>query len=161
MPDHPVPFSARSAIRLRRARAADRPFAEALYFGTMLPLLSRLGFGDPVALRSRFDRGWSSKRSRIVRSAATDIGWMQVSPWATGLHLDQLHLVANWRDRGIGSVLIARLLARAGRMGAEVGLDVIHGNPAMALYRRFGFGVVETDHEKSRMVWRPPPPDGR
>jgi ribosomal protein S18 acetylase RimI-like enzyme len=150
-------LQSRPPIRLRPARASDRPFAEALYLATMQPLLSELGFCDPDALRARFARSYRRERSRIVGAAGLDVGWMQVSRTATGFYLDQLHLVPDWRDHGIGGILLRRLLLRAGRDGADVGLDVIHGNRAIALYRRLGFAVRQTDHEKKRMVWHPAP----
>lgn len=143
-------------ITLRPALAADLAFCKTLYSDTMVPLLTALDTERGEAIQARFLRSYDRRRSTIIGTAATSIGWMQVSRTATGLHLDQLHLSPGWRGRGIGGALVSRLLARAGRAGRPVGLDVIHGNPALALYRRMGFTVVATDHEKHKMLWRPP-----
>jgi ribosomal protein S18 acetylase RimI-like enzyme len=124
----------------------------------MLPLLTALGRGERADIEARFEQGYRRDFSRIVRAAATDAGWIQVSPTASGLHLDQIHLGPQWCGLGIGSMLLRRLLARAHRTHVAVALDVLRGNRAIDLYRRFGFTVVGSDHEKYQMVWRPPQP---
>lgn len=126
-----------------------------LYTATMEPLLAALQVGHAESILTRFSRTYNCRCSKIVTAAAAEIGWIQVSSAATGFHLDQLHIVPGWRGRGIGTALVGRLLARAGRAGLPVGLDVIRGNPAFALYRRIGFTVIATDHEKHKMVWQP------
>lgn len=56
------------------------------------------------------------------------------------------------RGRGIASALVARLLARARDRGARVAyLQVDEANePAIAVYRRFGFETVYTYHYRGR-----------
>lgn len=153
--DHPViPFK----VRLRSAREGDAGFAEALYVETMMPLLAALGLGDEGRLRTRFARGYQPDCSQYVQVDGRDIGWIQVSTQPTGLHLDQLHLIPGWRNRGVGSYLLAGLLHRATMARTSITLDVIRGNAAIGLYRRLGFHVVGEDVEKFQMIWRPAPP---
>jgi ribosomal protein S18 acetylase RimI-like enzyme len=47
-----------------------------------------------------------------------------------------------YRGRGIGTRLLAELLATAAQRYAAVSLSVDPGNPALALYRRLGFQVA-------------------
>ena len=49
-----------------------------------------------------------------------------------------------WRGRGLGRAIVAALLAEARRRGAATAyLQVTANNgPALALYRRFGFGTA-------------------
>ncbi|CAG1008542.1 hypothetical protein BURK1_03543 [Burkholderiales bacterium] len=56
------------------------------------------------------------------------------------------------RGRGIASMLVARLLARAWERGARVAyLQVEAGNaPAISVYRRFGFATIYTYHYLGR-----------
>ena len=51
---------------------------------------------------------------------------------------------AGWRGRGIGTRLLERLLERVAGEFAAVSLSVSAENPAVRLYRRFGFEVVST-----------------
>ena len=149
--NHVIPFD----LKLRPARKKDAAFAEALYLLTMLPLLTALGLGDEQRLRARFAQGYKRECSKIACIIPADVGWIQLSKTSTGFHLDQLHLIPEWRGHGIGSYLIEAMLQRAGKAGATVALDVIRGNPAFALYQKFGFRPVEEDEEKHKMLWRP------
>ncbi len=79
---------------------------------------------------------------------------MQVSDTATGLHLHQIHIVEGYRNRGLGTALIKELQERARAKAKPVTLNVIHGNPALALYHRLGFSVVGEDEDKLHMRWR-------
>ena len=64
---------------------------------------------------------------------------------------EQIHLVAPWRDHGIGGALIKDIIARAQASGRAVELSVMRGNPAIRLYNRLGFRLVGEDPEKLHM----------
>jgi len=52
-------------------------------------------------------------------------------------------VMPSWRGQGIGSRLLAALLDAAAECYPAVSLNVQADNPALRLYRRFGFEVVE------------------
>ncbi|NER79408.1 MAG: GNAT family N-acetyltransferase, partial [Leptolyngbya sp. SIO1D8] len=56
------------------------------------------------------------------------------------------------RDQGIGTALLTRLLVRAADRYSAVSLSVSIGNPALRLYRRFGFETVEQTEDSLTMV---------
>lgn len=64
--------------------------------------------------------------------------------------VDGICVAAPARGRGVGSALIAALVAEAGRRGhAELRLDVAAGNArARALYQRTGFAVTGTSRSR-------------
>jgi ribosomal protein S18 acetylase RimI-like enzyme len=84
---------------------------------------------------------------------------MQISEPDERLHLHQLHIVAGFRNRGIGTHLIHALLNRARGLGRSVGLNVIRGNRALSLYRQLGFRVVGGDAERLYMRWNGKTPE--
>ena len=57
-----------------------------------------------------------------------------------------------WRGRGVGTRLLEGLLRRADRTHERVSLSVSLLNPAMRLYRRFGFVPVTNDAVATIMV---------
>ncbi|MFN8423420.1 MAG: ribosomal protein S18-alanine N-acetyltransferase [Anaerolineae bacterium] len=63
--------------------------------------------------------------------------WLQVDE----AHVMTLGVEPSWRNRGIGALLLARLVEIAvARGAAQLTLEVRTGNaPAIALYERFGF----------------------
>ena len=146
---------AEPAIRLRPARLGDRDFAASLYLDSMQRLLGALGTWDEDRVVRRFRKSFRVEQSQIVRLGDIDIGWIQVSETTDHIHLHQIHLVEQFRNRGIGGQLIAALLLRAQAAVCPVLLNVVRGNPAMSLYARLGFRPVRTDEEKVLMRWEP------
>ena len=62
--------------------------------------------------------------------------------------IDELYIAPAMRGRGIGTQALALVEREAGTRGLKrLYLEVAHGNPALALYRRAGF----TDHRRHLM----------
>jgi ribosomal protein S18 acetylase RimI-like enzyme len=141
------------SVRLRAAKKSDYDFAKQLYFDTMLPLLTELDAWNEQRLTLRFKRAFKPEIGQIITLDGTDIGWLQVSESETEITLNQIHIIAELRSRGIGSRLIRELLADAKSKRKPVVLSVVRNNPALALYRRLGFRVVRRDAEKLYMRW--------
>jgi GNAT superfamily N-acetyltransferase len=139
---------------LRQARPEDFAFALALYLESTKPLLIALGHWDEERVRARFAEDFTPERAQVLHADGRDIGWIQISDNGEGLHLDQLHLIESYRNRGIGTRLIEALLDRGRRGGKWVGLNVIRGNPAIRLYQRLGFALTGEDDDKLQMRWR-------
>ena len=140
---------------LRPGRPDDYDFAVALYLESTKPLLVALGLWDEKRVVDRFRDGFKPENVQIIRSNGANVGWMQTSESPDGLHVHQIHLNDATRRRGIVTRLIERLQDRARNNGSNVALNVIRGNPAIALYDRLGFRVVGEDDEKFYMRWEP------
>ena len=69
------------------------------------------------------------------------------------LHLVDISLLPNYRNKGIGSSLIIDLLRVAGPAGMEVRLHVLKGNAAARLYRRLGFLTMAEAGLYQTMYW--------
>jgi ribosomal protein S18 acetylase RimI-like enzyme len=84
---------------------------------------------------------------RIVTLGNTDIGMLKVDRGADDWKLVQMQLLPAYQRRGIGTRIIADLLATARRKRVPVTLKVLKVNPAKRLYERLGFRVTaETKH---------------
>lgn len=151
-------FEPPPGVVLRAARPDDYAFARKLYTESTDPLLQALGTWDAAAVAKRFENAYWNRPSQVICMHGNDIGWLQVSQNGTGIHLHQVHLTEKYRNSGIGSRLIRAVMAVAEGLGQPITLNVIRGNPAVALYHRLGFRVVEEDQELLRMRWDPPPP---
>lgn len=89
-----------------------------------------------------------------VAGTAQAIGRMVVLRGA-GLHLADLTLLPEFRCRGIGGRLIGDLQAQAVDEGLSLRLRCNPGNPALRLYLRLGFQVIEPGVAHSLLEWRP------
>ncbi len=69
-----------------------------------------------------------------------------------GVHIGDIQLEEHARNRGIGKQAIERVFAIARSRGLrEVTLNVFRDNPAIRLYERMGFVVIDHGFDKFRM----------
>jgi ribosomal protein S18 acetylase RimI-like enzyme len=141
------------AVDLRPARKIDSALSERLYIETMQPLLSRLGAWDEDDVLDRFRRHYATARVSTIRVDGRKAGFLQTSETEADINLDQIHLEAAYRSRGIGSQLIRDLQREAQAKNKTLSLSVVRNNPAIALYERLGFRLVDEDATKLHMLW--------
>jgi ribosomal protein S18 acetylase RimI-like enzyme len=151
-------LGATGRLCLRPALTIDVAFALELYLSGAALHLSALGPVDKESLRARFDQSYCQDRSSIICLSGEDIGWMQVLDAEDRIYIEQLHLLAPYRNRGVGRTLIADIFSRALASNRPVELSVIRGNPAIRLYGRLGFRLIAEEPEKLRMRWENGPP---
>ena len=151
-----VDFNPPEGITLRPARPSDFAFAEALYLSSTRPLLTALGAWEEEAARARLRAAFDRHTPLIICADGKDVGWVQVSARPGAMHLHQIHLSDAYRNRGIGSRLIGDIMRAARKAGLPVTLNVIRGNPAVELYKRLDFVIVNRGSELLQMRW-----DGR
>jgi len=132
-------------FQLRDARNSDLPFVEALYLGTMEPLLSELGDWDRDKFSNRIRLSFKAPESHVIIVDGRDIGFMQVIETDADLNIAQVHLAEGFRGLGIGTQIATDLIARSEREGKTVSLSVPRNNPAIALYERLGFRTSRDD----------------
>jgi ribosomal protein S18 acetylase RimI-like enzyme len=69
-----------------------------------------------------------------------------------GVHIGDIQLEADARNRGVGAQAIARVFAIARSRGLrEVTLNVFRDNPAIRLYERMGFLIIDHGFDKLKM----------
>jgi ribosomal protein S18 acetylase RimI-like enzyme len=141
------------AVALRPTVKTDEAFALVLYMSGAVLHLSALGPVDENKLAARFKRNYRPDGARIIHINGADIGWLQVLDAEDRIHIEQLHLIGSYRNRGIGTRLIKAIMKRARDSGVPVELNVIRGNPAFRLYERLGFQLIAEEPEKLRMRW--------
>ena len=81
------------------------------------------------------------------------IGRILVDRSGETIRLVDIALLTEFRGRGIGSILLRRLLDEGAAAGKRVVLSVYKFNPAMRLYERLGFFKVAEDGLYVQMQW--------
>jgi GNAT superfamily N-acetyltransferase len=61
------------------------------------------------------------------------------------MNLLQFYILPEWQNRGLGTLVLKRLLAEAKRRGKVMALSVLKGSPAIQLYLRHGFRPTHAD----------------
>lgn len=83
-------------------------------------------------------------------------GRLYVARWGGEIRVMDVALLPAHRGKGIGSFLLESILAEAAASKRKVSVHVERANPAMTLYRRLGFELVEEKEVYVLMEWAPP-----
>jgi ribosomal protein S18 acetylase RimI-like enzyme len=98
----------------------------------------------------------------VVRVGDRPAGRLYLVEWERELRLIDIALLPEFRDAGVGSRLLARVMARAAAAGKVLSIHVERFNPALRLYARLGFQVAADDGGVYlRLEWTPPPAAAR
>jgi ribosomal protein S18 acetylase RimI-like enzyme len=136
-------------VDLRALRAEDDEFLYRVYAGTRTGELAPLGWSEAqveaflrmqhLAQRTDYWRNYDTARFHVVTCDGVDAGRLYVERRGDELSIVDIALLAPYRGRGIGSLLLSGLLAEADQDGLAVRIHVEHANPAQHLYLRHGF----------------------
>jgi len=138
-------------IALRAARPDDYGFAKQTYYETIRWVIERLFGWDNEREDRKFAEQFRLEEVRIITADDRDVGWIQTRPAGGALYLGQLYVVPAWQRRGIGSEVLARLIAEARKQGKAITLSVVKINPARRLYEAHGFRITHEDEYKYHM----------
>ncbi|MBC3992358.1 GNAT family N-acetyltransferase [Streptomyces sp. AC563] len=140
---------------LRPAAAADVEAVAALRAVVLRADLERLGRYDPRRVRQRLRDGFDPAHTWVIEVGGAFAGCVALRPAAGVRWLEHFYLAPERQGGGIGSAVLAELLARCDRDRTLVRLNVLRGSPACRLYERHGFTVESEDPVDVFMVRRP------
>jgi ribosomal protein S18 acetylase RimI-like enzyme len=144
---------ARPAIALRPATPDDREALVAIYRSTREEELALTGWDD--SQKAAFIEMQFTAQDRSYRDANPDgrflvilvdgepVGRLYVARLADELRVVDLAILPSHRGLGIGSALLADVIAEAQAAGLPIRLHVEPWNPARRLYERLGFVTID------------------
>ncbi|MGE0623241.1 MAG: GNAT family N-acetyltransferase [Pseudomonadales bacterium] len=128
-------------VTFRDVTDADFEWLITLRQETMGPHLERSGRPlSPAEDRRRVQQDY--QHIQILETDGVSIGMLKVIKTRDAWKVVQIQIVPDHQGRGIGSQVLAGLLAKAADADAPVVLSVLRVNPAKRLYERLGFRVV-------------------
>jgi GNAT superfamily N-acetyltransferase len=151
-------------IHFRPASQEDDPFLCQVFASTRERLLASLPFD--AAQKEAFARQqhlcqdqyyrqqYPHASFEIVCSGDQRIGRLYVNRTREEILIIDIALVPEFRGTGIGGVLLRDLLAEAAQTRRQVTIHVDKFNPALRLYQRLGFRIVQDAGADWRMEWR-------
>lgn len=159
----------RDGLRLRPETDDDLPFLQELYRSVRWPELAVTdwsGAQKSAFLAEQFRLQHRSYRTSfpdgqfwIVERAGAPVGRLYLAGAAGALHIVDISLLPEQRNRGCGRALLEAVIA-AKPAHASVTLFVEETNPARRLYERLGFRGGRSDGLYLRMDY-PAADDGR
>lgn len=161
----PIDAAARFAIAYRPMVDQDLPFIEALYASTRTEVA--LTGWPPEQQRAFLAQQHRAQHHQyrihnpdaewlIVERGGEPIGRLYLGRWEGRRRIIDISLVPASRGLGIGSAILADVIAAAESEGQGVSIRVEIHNPARRLYERLGFALVEDQGAYLRMEWPAP-----
>ncbi|HST41269.1 MAG TPA: GNAT family N-acetyltransferase [Conexibacter sp.] len=165
-----APLSRTVEIALRPATPDDRPLLLRIYASTREQELAQVPF-TPEQKAAFLEQQFAAQSAHyaqhhgdgsfdVVEVDGEPAGRLIVSRRPQELLIVDVALLPQFRGGGIGTRLLAPVLAEADGRGAKVTIHVEHLNPAQRLYRRLGFAPVAAEEQGIYQLWERPPGGG-
>jgi ribosomal protein S18 acetylase RimI-like enzyme len=149
----------------RPVTGGDQRFLLDLYISTRADEFASLGWDQrqlETLLKMQFEAQRNSYRiyypdaeQSIIQHEAQDVGQMIVDNTAGRVLLVDISILPQYRNRGIGTSVLTRLLKGSQSRGENVVLNVLSNSSAVRLYSRLGFDKVGETDTHWEMVWKP------
>jgi len=152
-------------LSLRPVDDGDEDFLFWLYASTRQEEIAAWGWDTAqrdAFLRMQFQAQRNSYRAAyptadhsVVVVDGTSVGRLIVSSKDKSIVLVDISLLSEYRNRGIGTELMQRLLREAETSRCSLSLQAARNNRAIQLYERLGFKLIGADEVYCRMEWHP------
>ena len=152
-------------VLLRPVRPEDRDFLYHLYISTREEELRWVPWSveqKQAFLQMQFHaqdtyyrQVYPADTFQVVVVDGVDAGRLYLAELPTVLEVVDIIVEASYRNRGIGTLLLVRVLDRARELGRPVLLSVAKDNPAQRLSERLGFERLPEEHLDFDYIWRP------
>ena len=143
-------------VTTREATADDREWFRGTHHRAFRDLVERQYGAWVEADQNRFfAHKWTSSTYEVVLCNSTPCGYVCVEDRPDDIHVAEIVIVPEFQSRGIGRLLLTRVIDRARDRGVPVRLRTARANRAAALYRRLGFREVGTTATHLLFEWTP------
>lgn len=133
----------RPFVTLTPTQQGDADALVALRIEAMRESLVQAGRFDPVRARERFLSGFSPQHTRHIETEGERVGFVVAKLQENALFLDHLYIRPNKQGKGIGAVVLARIIDEANARGLPVRVGALRGSDSNRFYVRHGFTLIE------------------
>ncbi len=152
-------------IALRPEGPGDASFLLSLYASTRADEMAVLDWSDEekaAFLTQQFEAqttSWRQQYPDTERLIVTDhelaVGRLYLDRQENEIHILDIALLPSHQKRGIGGALLQQVLDEALETRRSVRIYVERNNPALHLYERLGFRMIEDLDVYLRLEWSP------
>jgi ribosomal protein S18 acetylase RimI-like enzyme len=141
-------MEARATFTLRQANIDDAPLFHSVIDRTMRDfVLITWGAWDEARVRRESEEKSRDRNAQVIQVGDVSAGVFVVDRCPTHIQLQQIYLLPEYQQMGIGTALLNSLVSEGERLKIPVRLHVMAVNPAKNFYERFGFVVSEATSE--------------
>lgn len=154
-------------LSFRPVEEEDSRFIYSVYASTRTAELARTGWTEEqkeafLAMQFRaqtlhYRQHYGDAEHTIIMAGGVPAGRLYIARGQEEIHIVDIALLPQWRNRGIGTALLQSLLKESSESQKPVTIHVETYNPAMTLYRRLGFCLAE-DQGIYQLMKRAPAP---
>lgn len=153
------------SITLRPITPDDEAFLYRLYASTRAEELAMVEWDEPQkeaflwqqfsAQHTYYQAHYYDTSFQVILWAGESVGRLYLARWQDEHRIVDIALLPVYRRQGIGSALLAEIIAEAEGKSLPVRIHVERENPALQLYERLGFHLLE-DKGVYLFLERPP-----
>jgi ribosomal protein S18 acetylase RimI-like enzyme len=158
------PDLAALGVSLRPRRAEDLEFVRDVYVAYRWEEVSATGWPEPVRIAflhdqhrfqdAHYTKNYEGAAWGIVEVAGERAGRLYLFLAGSDLRIVDIALMPAFRNRGLGTALIHAVFQMAREAGlSRVSIHVEQNNPALRLYERLGFRMIEPRGIYFLMEW--------
>ena len=108
-----------------------------------------------VAQHKFYQENYTDTDFLVILRDVTPVGRLYVARWKDEIRIVDIALLPLHRGSGVGTTILRDLLAEADVVGKPVRIHVERNNPALRLYQRLGFVMIEDKEMYLFMERRP------
>ncbi len=150
-------------ISLRPIEDADIPFLFQVYASTRADEMAMVPWNDEEkhqflamqfhAQHTYYIENYTKATFDVILWKNEPVGRLYVEEWPTELRIIDIALLPQYRNQGIGSYFLKKLMKRAQAAKKGLSIHVEQNNPAMQLYKRLKFKKVGEHGVYDLMEW--------
>lgn len=154
----------RAQVSLRPVTPEDEPFLFEVYASTRADEMALVPWNDAereaflkmqfAAQQSHYRKYNPGAAHDIIIQGSTPVGRLYVARREDELHILDITVLPAYRNKGIGTPLIKRLMDEAAATGKPLTIYVESFNPSQRLFGRLGFLKLKDDGVNCLMAWR-------
>jgi ribosomal protein S18 acetylase RimI-like enzyme len=159
------PAASARGVGFRPITDADLPFLYRVYASTRTEELALVAWSDGQkaafltaqfeAQHAHYQRYYPGAEWLVITHAGQPVGRLYIVRWTREHRLIDITLLPEHRGQGLGTALLHDLMTEAAAAAKAVSIHVEKFNPAMRLYKRLGFQMVEDKGVYDLMRWTP------
>jgi GNAT superfamily N-acetyltransferase len=144
-----------ASVTLEPVRETDAPALADLRALAMRPSLEAAGRFDPQRARHRFLSTFRAQDTWHVLLDGMRAGVVVIRIRPADFLLDHLYVHPTCQGRGVGSIVVQQLQARARAAGKSVVVSALKGSRSNDFYLRHGFRLTGQEAWDNHYAWRP------